>query len=254
MKNRHLAFILILPLLLAACGSKQEDSSAIQPSIYTAVAQTLTANPTRTVESEPTEAPTATQTNTATVFPTVFVTQSYNVTYQDSCNQATYLSDETIPDNTVLSAGKSFKKTWKIKNTGTCTWSTSYSVRFVSGTQMSGATTYLSASVAPNSSVDVSVDLVAPSTAGTYSGYWQMADETGTIFASSFYLTIVIPSSTTTVTITATPTVTATPTQTPIYIVVTATPMPTGTPIPADTTVPSQTPTPTEVPTSETGG
>ncbi len=51
----------------------------------------------------------------------------------------------------------------------------------------------LSRSVAPASTVDISVSLVAPSTLGTYTGTWQLADATGRRFGPKIRVVIVTP-------------------------------------------------------------
>lgn len=264
MKPKQFVILFLFPLILISCGLKGESTS-IQPSIYTAVAETLTANPTKTpveanqdtaisteeIQNTPTPEA-ATQQATAT---RVIVTSA-----PGDCNEATYVSDVTIPDNTLLSPGASFTKTWIVKNTGSCTWTTDYELKFVNGSQMSGATTHITAAVAPQTSAQVSVDLVAPSTAGTYTGYWQMADDSGSLFGDSLYLTIIIAATptgtiTSTTTITLTPTITPTRTNTPVYIIITATPGPSDTPVPTATRAPTSTtkttaPTKTQPPTS----
>ena len=55
------------------------------------------------------------------------------------CNKVKYIDDLSIPDDTVLATNASFTKMWRIRNDGTCTWTTAYSVYFDSGAQM-GAT------------------------------------------------------------------------------------------------------------------
>ena len=50
-------------------------------------------------------------------------------------NAATFVSDVTIPDETVISPGRSFTKTWRITNSGSTTWS-GYNLGFVDGIQM----------------------------------------------------------------------------------------------------------------------
>ncbi|MGE5375455.1 MAG: hypothetical protein ACM3XO_10390 [Bacteroidota bacterium] len=44
---------------------------------------------------------------------------SYNSATANGCNHAGYISDVTIPDETVLAPGESFNKTWEFQNTGT---------------------------------------------------------------------------------------------------------------------------------------
>src|SRR5205085_2302887 len=60
---------------------------------------------------------------------------------------------ETIPDNTTEPAGQSFTKTWTVRNTGTTTWDSSYSLQYVSSTSTSFCihnTVYVSGTVAPS--------------------------------------------------------------------------------------------------------
>jgi hypothetical protein len=70
-----------------------------------------------------------------------------------ACDQAQFVADVTIPDGTSLAPGATFLKTWRLKNIGTCTWTTSYSAVFSSGDQMGApAVINLPASVAPGGS------------------------------------------------------------------------------------------------------
>jgi hypothetical protein len=168
-----------------------------------------------------------------------------------SCNGSAYVSDITIPDKTVMAPGATFVKTWAIQNTGTCTWDTTFKLAFAGGDQMGGAVTKLTASVAPSQQVQVSVSLTAPTTAGTYTGYWRMVDGQSSAFGGSVTVVIVVSS-----TITSTPTGTlATSTLTPVATrtptaAITRTPTRTS-PATATTEAPSDTPvTATEVPTA----
>jgi hypothetical protein len=110
--------------------------------------------------------------------------QASGLQLQASCtDKATFISDVTIPDKTKIEAGKSFEKTWRLKNSGTCTWSTSYAMVFASGSQMGGpASVALPKSVSPNGTVDLKVTLTAPSASGTYTGNWKLRNAGGLIF------------------------------------------------------------------------
>ena len=85
-----------------------------------------------------------------------------------TCDWAQFVADVTIPDGTSFSAGTAFTKTWRLKNIGVCTWTTSYALVFDSGTQM-GAPASLSfpINVAPGQTVDLTVNMTAPSSAAT---------------------------------------------------------------------------------------
>ena len=73
-----------------------------------------------------------------------------------------------------MSRGQSFTKIWRIKNTGTTTWTSGYKWAFVEGSHMSGPDSKSVSGVSPRSEVDISVNLIAPTSPGTYTGYWRM--------------------------------------------------------------------------------
>lgn len=99
------------------------------------------------------------------------------------CDRATFVSDVTVPDGTVFTPGQTFTKTWRFKNTGRCTWTTDYVLVFSAGDQMGGPSPInLPNAVAPNQTVDLSVNLTAPGTPGNYSGYWLFKNATGNFF------------------------------------------------------------------------
>ena len=52
------------------------------------------------------------------------------------CDWIQYVADVTIPDGLPVDPGFVFKKTWRLKNIGTCTWTKSYKLVFVGGAQM----------------------------------------------------------------------------------------------------------------------
>ena len=90
---------------------------------------------------------------------------------QACTDRAQFIADVTVPDGTRYDPGATFTKTWKLRNSGTCTWSTSYTMVFDSGTQMgTTASVAMPSSVPPGNSVDVSVPMTAPSAAGTRAG------------------------------------------------------------------------------------
>jgi hypothetical protein len=91
----------------------------------------------------------------------------------------------TIPDGATINPGVAFTKTWRVKNTGTCNWTSSYSLAFTGGDQMSGpASIFLPRSVAPGQVIDLSVNLIAPNFAGTYRGAWQLRNLSGKLIGT----------------------------------------------------------------------
>ena len=100
-----------------------------------------------------------------------------------TCDWAQFIADVTVPDGTTYAPGATFRKTWRLKNIGTCTWNTSYSLVFDVGERM-GAPTAVNfpQSVAPGQTVDLNLDMTAPSGVGHYFGYWKLRNANGVVF------------------------------------------------------------------------
>jgi hypothetical protein len=100
-----------------------------------------------------------------------------------ACDRAQFVKDVTIPDGTVMAPGSTFTKTWRLKNVGTCAWSTSYQLVYFSGEQMGAATSAaFPQNVAVGQTVDVSINMTAPSAAGSYRGFWMFKNANGALF------------------------------------------------------------------------
>jgi Ig-like domain from next to BRCA1 gene len=98
-------------------------------------------------------------------------------------DRAQFIADVTVPDGTRYDPGATFTKTWKLRNSGTCTWTTSYTMVFDSGTQMgSTASVAMPSNVAPGQDVSLSVNMTAPNAAGHYIGYWKFKNAAGVAF------------------------------------------------------------------------
>ncbi len=99
------------------------------------------------------------------------------------CNKAEFVTDVSVPDGSDFPVFDTFTKTWRLRNVGTCTWTTSYRVVFDHGDQMLAPDSVaLGSSVPPGSTIDVSVPMEAPGTPGTYQGYWKLRDAGGVLF------------------------------------------------------------------------
>jgi hypothetical protein len=141
--------------------------------------------------------PTYTPYPTNTPYPTQTQQPYYSYGYSSAigtpggCLNAIFIS-ETIPDNTIYSAGDGFVKSWTIQNTGYCNWNTNYRLVFLSGSVMGGDTfTYLSDTVSPGENVTLTANLTAPSSSGTYRGEWRVQSDQGLNFAR-FWVQIVV--------------------------------------------------------------
>jgi hypothetical protein len=195
---RLISLILLLSLALSACNLPGKAQEAEGPgAVLTAAAQTVEANltqlaaqitPTAPVLPTDTTAPVIATATTAVTFPT---SGAPAPTATQDCDKADFVTDVTIPDDTVLDPGESFTKTWRLKNAGNCSWTPAYAVVFSNGDSLSGpATQALTTNVNPGQTVDISIDLKAPSTPGTYRGDWRLRNAAGVTFGTNFYVEI----------------------------------------------------------------
>jgi hypothetical protein len=88
------------------------------------------------------------------------------------CNWAQFVLDVTVPDGTIFSPGAYFTKIWRVRNIGSCTWNTKYTLVYESGAELDGSTLKMPESVAPGETIDLAVNLQAPDKIGKYTGYW----------------------------------------------------------------------------------
>lgn len=205
--KKWFAYILILGLisLLAACNGVQPSPTPVDQLdiIRTAAASTIEAMTTSIVATDmaaqvatsqaflvetPTAQPVEATPSTPpaeTQNPTSKPTETATAPVSDSgCNLAGFVS-ETIPDGSQFYPGTAFTKTWTLKNEGTCTWTTGYSVVFVSGSAMGAPASQPIAdkAVAPGETVLISVPFNAPNGAGSYRAEFKLRTAEGVIFA-----------------------------------------------------------------------
>ena len=133
-----------------------------------------------------------------------------------SSDRSIFVADVTVPDGMLIAPGAAFTKTWKLQNAGSSTWTTSYSLAYISGEKMGNVTSVpLPQSVAPGAQIDISVDMVAPANPGSYQSYWKMKNASGQFFNDSVYVLISVGSGGATPTA-GTPVAPPTPTSTGI--------------------------------------
>jgi hypothetical protein len=202
--NKRSVVILVTLLTLLAClplASRgiQESDSALTEAAGTILAQfTLAAGETAIAEltqivkgsgASPTlPRKQATLTETPTPQPSPTSTPAPTATPlppapQIPCDQAQFVQDVTVPTGSTFPPGSPFVKTWRVVNSGTCTWNSNYALVYSSGDQMGTVTTFfLPGTVAPGQSVDISANLVAPAAPGFYQEGWALRNPSGELF------------------------------------------------------------------------
>ena len=113
--------------------------------------------------------------------------ENITVTPENCLNRVKFVEDITIPDDTVVAAGKPFTKTWKLQNTGTCVWTDEYSFDFIDGDLM-GANERVpfpkKTIVYPNQTIEISVYMTALEKSGKYQGNWKIRSPWGAQFGT----------------------------------------------------------------------
>jgi uncharacterized protein YkwD len=68
----------------------------------------------------------------------------------------------TVQDNELFAPGEKFEKVWRIKNTGTCTWTGDYRLVLAKGEQIKAPDSVTLKETPPGETLDISVSLTAP--------------------------------------------------------------------------------------------
>lgn len=221
---RTILLVLFLQVLLVGCNLPQATPEN-PDAVFTAAAETVQAQLTLDSLVAPqvtTPVPVQPVATTQLPSPTATLPPTVSASATPLCDLAQFVTDVTVPDGTQFLPDQTFTKTWRLRNLGTCTWSSSYQIIFDSGEAMGGpATQPMAGSVGPGNQVDVSVALKAPTAPGTYRGYWRLRNTAGVLvpIASghqglSFFVEIKVVAPTATPSATFTPSITPTPTQT----------------------------------------
>jgi hypothetical protein len=91
--------------------------------------------------------------------------------------------DISVPDDTLFHPGESFSKTWRLHNSGACVWTRDYAVVWFSGDDLGVSHSQLfNFNVSPGSSVDVTVEMMAPENPGIYQSNWKIRNAEGDMF------------------------------------------------------------------------
>lgn len=96
--------------------------------------------------------------------------------------RAEFVRDVTYPDGTYVAPGSSFRKTWRLRNAGTQSWTTDMALVYTGGDAAALPSVKIPYTVAPGSYIDLSVNLTAPTYGGTFSGQWMLKAPDGTLF------------------------------------------------------------------------
>ena len=191
LKIKSLSILLLMSFAVGACNMPQTTPPDLEQTalIETSVAQTVLAeqagdppsdtNPTETGEVAASETPDPAQPDEPTPTDTATPTET-----PLPCNLARFVKDVNVPDGKKFDPNQTFTKTWRLKNVGSCAWTTGYDVFFDGGDSMGApaAVPITSGTVNPGDNVDISVEMTAPEDGGTYRGNWKLRDPSDVVF------------------------------------------------------------------------
>jgi uncharacterized protein YkwD len=182
MKAKLFFGIVLAALVLAACT----PTAPSQPTLLLPTVIVSTNVPTLVPNLVPTNVPTLVPTIVPTFVPTLVPATVSPVTPAASsacADSASFVADITVPDNTNFKQGTTFAKTWRIRNTGTCTWNSNYTLFFSNGNQMGGPASIPFPATAPGATMDLSINLVSPGSDGRYTAKYEFHDASGKPFS-----------------------------------------------------------------------
>jgi hypothetical protein len=183
MKIKAISFvILILSIILYGCNIPFFSSTNVETgALFTEAAATLKAM--TEIASLVTPSPTPTNNGLTQIpVPTIEITPNPSET-GGVCDKASFHGDVNIPDGTILPPSTKFTKIWKIRNDGTCTWTTDYALVFYDGYGMgANAAVPLEVEVEPGQIAEIKLDLTAPLASGVYRSNWKLRNAEGVVF------------------------------------------------------------------------
>ncbi|MBI4672826.1 MAG: hypothetical protein HY741_14300 [Chloroflexi bacterium] len=120
--------------------------------------------------------------------PTAFVAPTAappTVAPQACTFKATWLEDVTVPDGQVMLPNTPFIKTWRVQNTGSCSWgpgSGLSSLQFIGGNTLGAPNLVPIPNAIPaGATADLSIQMAAPAQPGTYKSNWKLRVDDGTL-------------------------------------------------------------------------
>ncbi len=222
--KRKIVLVSVAAIILFAISACAKAAPTEDPSLkITEVYNTVQAELTRVFLLTPSATPTPTPTETATPEPAtptidplmVTPTKTKTLPVGVTGDNAAYDNDITIPDYSIIKPGTTFDKTWSIRNNGTTTWTKEYQLIYLEGPQPAVLYVKLNKEVAPGELVQVTVRFTAPTTLGTYTGWWRMYSANGLLFGEPLSLIFTVGNETATPTSNVTASTPGTPTVTP---------------------------------------
>ncbi len=131
----------------------------------------------RSITATPTLVPTLSPTGAVTPTPApVTITP----TVPSGCTDAAaFVADVTVPDYSHFGLRETFTKTWRVKNIGTCTWTSAYQAVYTRGDRLNAPLSIPLAETAPGATLDISANMAAPAADGKFENFYHLQNSSG---------------------------------------------------------------------------
>jgi hypothetical protein len=124
------------------------------------------------------------------VTPTADLTAAASAQGENCTNELTFLGDISIPDGTSVEPGTTLDKQWDIKNSGTCDWDETYSIRLLDGPDLGATTPQAITPLRTDVEGVIRIVFTAPQEPGNYISKWQAYGPDGEPFGQFFSIEI----------------------------------------------------------------
>jgi hypothetical protein len=191
-----LILIILLGSILSACRPAEPEFDI--DAQKTGFAQTAEVQATLTSAAQPTVTETPVPTPTFTPAPSATKTPVFTPTEADDdtppsvgVDRAQVIAQEPA-DNTSFQPGEAFTVTWTFENKGTSTWTVNYYIEHAFGDSLGAEDkVFFWLPVPPETSLPLTVNLVAPGTPGSKVSNWKLFNANGDAFYD-FSITITV--------------------------------------------------------------
>jgi hypothetical protein len=102
----------------------------------------------------------------------------------DCVESLAVLSESGYLDATQVGPGQAVERVWRVRNTGTCTWTPEYELIPIEGSSFGVSLFPLEGTVAPGEEANLRLAFPAPATPGFFAGGWALRNPTGALLGA----------------------------------------------------------------------
>lgn len=173
--------VLSILLFASACSSLPTATPFIPPTEPAPLIEpTFIIQPTQQVIVQPSPIPTIEI--ASTLIPTL--------SPAECTNNLKFVTDATVPDNSIFNQGETIDKQWLVENSGTCNWDSNYRLRHTNGNALGAPDEIALYPARAGTQATLRILFTAPFSADFYESEWQAIAPDGTPFGDPIYIKV----------------------------------------------------------------